>query len=343
MKRSLRLKFWLCLWTCLLTACGSLSGHIAVSDVPHPVDSLTVYTSYPASIYAPIIKEFQYKTGIWVEPVEGEAIDLLERIKAEAPTPTADVMFGGGVDTLLAYKEFFAVYETPETLNFLLHSKPYEKIVTPFLINPLVFVYNPRLVGLTELFGWNDLLNPAFKGRIAMGDPMNCAIYYTVLQTFLAINSEKYEKNIAALLLNLKGKLYDSEAAVGEAVASDEKALGILSEAAAYELQARNKDIQIFYPPDGTTVVPDGSAIVKNSAHAAAAAKFIDYLSSLPVQRYLAENARRRTVRKALPDPAGRPSYRELKLRGYDIQQAASQQRLVAKLWRSIAGRVAEK
>ena len=45
---------------------------------------LTVYTSHKQEVYAPIIKEFEERTGIWVEVVPGGTTELLERILAGA-------------------------------------------------------------------------------------------------------------------------------------------------------------------------------------------------------------------------------------------------------------------
>ena len=57
---------------------------------------LTVYTSHKQEVYAPIIKEFEERTGIWVEVVPGGTTELLERIREEGEKGSCDVMFGGG-------------------------------------------------------------------------------------------------------------------------------------------------------------------------------------------------------------------------------------------------------
>ena len=60
---------------------------------------LTVYTSHKQEVYAPIIKEFEERTGIWVEVVPGGTTELLERIREEGEKGSCDVMFGGGVES----------------------------------------------------------------------------------------------------------------------------------------------------------------------------------------------------------------------------------------------------
>lgn len=51
--------------------------------------------------------------GVWVQVVSGGTTELLERIAEEAETPVADVMFGGGVESLLAYEDYFMPCDAP--------------------------------------------------------------------------------------------------------------------------------------------------------------------------------------------------------------------------------------
>ena len=80
----------------------------AWADIPDESMRLTVYTSHKEEVYQPIIEEFERRTGVWVRVVSGGTTELLERIAAESDAPAADVMFGGGVESLWAYEAYFA-------------------------------------------------------------------------------------------------------------------------------------------------------------------------------------------------------------------------------------------
>ena len=75
---------------------------------------LTVYTSHKQEVYAPIIKEFEERTGIWVEVVSGGTTELLERIQEEGEKGSCDVMFGGGVESYEVFKDCFMSYESTQ-------------------------------------------------------------------------------------------------------------------------------------------------------------------------------------------------------------------------------------
>ncbi len=55
-----------------------------------------VYTSHKEEVWQPIVREFESRTGIWVDVVVYGSSELLERLDQEKEHPQADVMFGGG-------------------------------------------------------------------------------------------------------------------------------------------------------------------------------------------------------------------------------------------------------
>ena len=81
---------------------------------PPEEQRLVVYTSHKEDVYAPILREFENRTGIWVSVVAGGTTEMLERISFEAEAPICDVMFGGGVESLTAYSQYFTL--PPEEL-----------------------------------------------------------------------------------------------------------------------------------------------------------------------------------------------------------------------------------
>ena len=79
----------------LLSGCGAGSGD-QPGYAPPESERLVVYTSHKEELWRPIVREFEERTGIWVDVVTGGSNELLERIASEADAPEADGMFGGG-------------------------------------------------------------------------------------------------------------------------------------------------------------------------------------------------------------------------------------------------------
>ena len=88
----------------LLTGCASQT---AVPTLTPEENRLVIYTSHKEEVYRPIIREFEERTGIWVEVVTGGSNELLTQLEQEKSSPKADVMFGGGVESLDACRDLF--------------------------------------------------------------------------------------------------------------------------------------------------------------------------------------------------------------------------------------------
>ena len=93
--------------TILFSGCGFRADPLLLDYSPEASMRLVVYTSHKEEVYGPIIEEFEERTGIWVDLVSGGTGELLERIEKEKNSPVADVMFGGGVESLLSHSECF--------------------------------------------------------------------------------------------------------------------------------------------------------------------------------------------------------------------------------------------
>ena len=82
----------------LLSGCGAGSGD-QPGYAPPESERLVVYTSHKEELWRPIVREFEERTGIWVDVVTGGSNELLERIASEADAPV--VAFELDVDALV--------------------------------------------------------------------------------------------------------------------------------------------------------------------------------------------------------------------------------------------------
>ena len=155
----------------------------ALADAPDETERLVVYTSHKEEVYQPIVEEFERRTGVWVQVVSGGTTELLERIAAEAETPVADVMFGGGVESLLAYEDYFMPCDAPRDA-MLAECRFENHCFVAFSRLPLAIIYNPRLVSHPPA-GFADLLDDGLRGQIAFANPAVSGSSFTVLATLM--------------------------------------------------------------------------------------------------------------------------------------------------------------
>ncbi|MCR5325068.1 MAG: ABC transporter substrate-binding protein [Lachnospiraceae bacterium] len=331
-------------------------------DIPKvPEDKrLVVYTSHKAEVYEPIIREFEERTGIWVEVVQGGTKAMLERIKNEYEFGGIDIMFGGGVETLNSYKDYFETYKAVDDRWLINELQSEDNSWTPFTELPIVFIYNTKILSEDEApASWNELFDEKWKGRISFADPFDSGTSYTILSALIqmkALDFSKTDENsmtdegeetgsgngtaeagelekqvISAFLKQLGGNLAGGSGQVIEEVANGTRAVGITLEETALRWIADGEHIGMVYPADGTVAVPDGCAIVKNAPNHENAKIFIDYIISRDVQQYMVENVYRRTVRRDIDNPAYFP---EITLADFDIVRSGEDEERILSLWR---------
>ena len=174
----------LCIAFALLTGCAPAAQDTA-AYAPDESERLVLYTSHKKEVWWPIVKEFESRTGIWVEVVQGGTNELLEQLQKEQDAPRADVMFGGGVESLEACRALFEPYVCHGAEQILPQYRAQDNSWTPFSSLPVVLVYNPKLLSSGQLSCWADLLDPALRGQIAFADPSVSGSSYTALVTML--------------------------------------------------------------------------------------------------------------------------------------------------------------
>lgn len=307
----------------LLGGCG-ISGNDYSAIAPGDEERLIIYTSHKEDVYAPIIREFERRTGIWTELKTGGTNELLEEIAAG--DTDCDLMFGGGVDSLTAYAGCFTKYNSPAMANVD------EKFTgdgtwTPFSSLPVVLIYNTQLVRLNPPTGWQSLLDREWRGKIAFADPTVSGSSYTALCTMAQALGGDAEEVLQRFAENLDGRQADGSGLVVGQVAEGSCYIGVTLEETALKAVSEGYDIALVYPEEGTSALPDGAAIVKGCKHEQNARLFIDFLLSEDVQQRLPEKFSRRSV---LTEAESEP---ELELLSYDLDWASAMQSQFLDSW----------
>ena len=153
----------------LLSGCAGDAAQEQSGFAPPEDKRLVIYTSHRAEVYEPIVKEFEQRTGVWVEVKNGDTAVLLDAIAAGGTD--CDLMLGGGVDSISAYSDCFSSYTSVYNDRILPEYRSADGSYTPFSVLPVVLIYNTKLVRRNMPSGWASLLDEAWRGRIAFADP----------------------------------------------------------------------------------------------------------------------------------------------------------------------------
>lgn len=291
--------------------------------------TVVVYSPHDADPLNAGVNMFMEKyPDIQVEVVAAGTGELCNRIAAESANPIADVLWGGGADSLAAFKQYFepytcanddvidAAYKDPD--GYWIGESPL----------PMVIFYNKELLakdGLDAPESWEDLTDPKWKGKIAYCLPSKSGSAYTQLCTMIFGHggTEEGWKFIEKLYENLDGKMVDSSGKCHKMVKDGEFYVGLTIEKSAIKY-AGDDTVGYCYPSDGTSAVPDGVALVKGAPNMDNAKLFIDFVTSKECQEAQNKDWGRRPVRSDVA-VEGMPALSEIKLVDYDFDWAANE------------------
>lgn len=301
---------------------------------PSEQEKLVIYTSHSKEVYEPIIREFEQRTGIWVQVKDGGSLELLDEIAAGETD--CDLLFGGGIDSIGAYRDCFDPYVSPLAGYVADEFRVEGEYCTPFSSLPIVMIYNPKLIRLNMPDGWDSLLDPKWKGQIAFADPNLSSSSCTALCTMIQALSAEPEALLAAFYENLDGRILEESKLIVNAVSEGSYYIGIALEESALKGVAAGCDIEIVYPREGTSAIPDGAAIVSGCAHPENAKIFIDFLLGTDVQTYLQDTLFRHSVRKDISEESAKN--KNLVLMDYDLNWSSGSLSSIRGFWSALSG-----
>uniref|UniRef100_UPI000ACD6A3A extracellular solute-binding protein n=1 Tax=Clostridium sp. NkU-1 TaxID=1095009 RepID=UPI000ACD6A3A len=150
----------------------SKDGAEAAAKAPEDYKgTVVVYSPHDADPLNAGVNLFMEKyPNVKVEVVAAGTGELCNRIAAESANPIADVLWGGGADSLAAFKEYFAPYVCAND-EFI--GDAYKDSGDMWIGEsplPMVIFYNKDLIqkdGLAIPETWEDLTKPEWKGKIA--------------------------------------------------------------------------------------------------------------------------------------------------------------------------------
>ena len=214
----------------LLTGCSK--SEETVYQIPED-RKLIVYTAHKADVYEPIIKEFEERTGIFVELKAGDTLALFDELQQDAPG-TFDVMFGGGVENFEECRDYLEPYKVSEIDQIAEQYRTEGDAYTPFSVLPTVFIYNNKLVyPVAAPRTWEEFQTDRWKGKIAFADPTKSGSSYTALCTMLQVSDQDEQKTLEDFTGALDGYLSPSSVAVLEEVNAGTRLVGITTEGMA--------------------------------------------------------------------------------------------------------------
>lgn len=297
---------------CAAVLCSVFSGcggdkKDTAKAAPAEEKVLTVYTARSESLNNLVIPAFEKETGIKVNVIVAGTGPLVKRVASEKDNPQGDILWAADQTMLDSQKDLFEKYVSPEDANMIDAAKNKTGYFSPAFADPTVFIVNKKLAGDMKIAGFDDLLNPALKGKIACGDPANSSSAFQVLMAMLYAKGKDGDpmspeawSYVDNFIKNVDGKFLNSSGAVHKGAADGEYTVGLTWEDPAATYVKNGADVEVVFPKEGAIFPGESVQIIKGAKHMENAKKFVDFMLSQKIQEAAGKTLTVRPLRKGV-------------------------------------------
>ncbi|MDH5245669.1 MAG: ABC transporter substrate-binding protein [Betaproteobacteria bacterium] len=312
---------------------------------------LNLYCSSPNTAWCQgMANGFEKATGTKVAVIQKATGEMLAQVKAERANPKGDVWWAGPGDAYLQAAEdgLLETYQSPN-LNQLQDwarriSEVSQNRVSGVYGGILALGYNTELQQKKKLpipKCWKDLLDPAYKNEVMLGNPNSSGTAYLMLASLVQVFGEDeafaYMKALNANVSSYARSGIGPMTAVkqGEIYVGSTVLHGVINEIVA------GYAVKPVLPCEGVGYEIGSMAIIKGARNLDHAKKFVDWALTAEAQQIgLDVKEYAIPTNKNVPLPAMVPNLTEFKVISYDFAKygsSATRKRLLERWEKEIA------
>lgn len=311
------------------------------AEKPYEGTTLNVMLAYGGAEAA--FDAFTEKTGIKVEYVEISTGKALAQLQAENGNTTADIWFGGGVDSYISATDlgYLEQYVSPEAEAINPAYSDADGYWTGLALVPAGFLVNNDVLAEKNLEApktWEDLADPKYKGEIIMASPAISGTQYAILNgTIQAYGEEKGWEVWKGINENVDFYAQGG-GEPGPKCAAGEFGIAVLAMTGGTFAMEAEYPVTAVYPEDMIPWTPAPIAIFKNSQNKDAAKVFVDYFLSKEGQEALREADARIMARGDVAIPEAIGTVDTENLIDQDVLLFGSQREALLEKWAAMVG-----
>jgi iron(III) transport system substrate-binding protein len=308
-------------------------------------EKVTVYTSLETDETVKYLEVARKDLpGLQIDIIRLSTGELGARMLAEKDNPQSDCIWGWAVTNMEQFipKGMLDPYKAKgvEKLDKrFAHPKDYyagiDMYIAAFCVNKKVLEEK----GLPMPKGWNDLLNPKFKGLIAMPNPAASGTGFLQVASLLQMYGAKEGKEdgwefLKKLDKNM-GEYIKSGSRPAKNTAQGEFAVGCSFDFVVGELKKQGFPVEFVFPVEGAGYEVEANALLKGAKNPKAARKFLDWAISENAMKAYSQFKLGVTL-PGIPTRPDMPKLSEIKLYPMDFAWQAKNYEAILKKWESL-------
>jgi putative spermidine/putrescine transport system substrate-binding protein len=250
---------------------------------------------------------YKQVSGVTVPPDPKGSSVALAALEKESAHPVADcAYYSGAIGLQAARKGLHQPYKPKGWEQIPDELKDPSGLWWTVHTSAIAFIVNTRALGGAPVpRSWQDLLKPAYKGKVAYDDPTWGGTSYTMvygLNQLMGGSDKDFRPGLSYLKqLDANVSSYPRES-IYNAVLRGEVPIWINADGNGYKMRAVDGGpVEVVLPAEGTFTMPLVMGLAKGAPHLAAARRYFDWLLTREAQAEFAKAFFRPVVAGAMP------------------------------------------
>ncbi len=307
---------------------------------------VVVYSAIEERVTTEVVRAFQKQTGIEARVLSLAAAGaLVTRIRAERARPRADVFMGGPADLHgpLAREGLLLRY-VPKTLAEARVDRQFYDPdhywhgwylgVLGILVHRERFAREIAPRGVAWPRTWDDLLDPAYKGHLAVPHAVTTGGGYVFLVTQVFRLGEAAAMAWLKRLMANVSHVVPTAPGVVTLVSRGEAIVGVIWAHEGFLARRMGFPVEVVVPPE-TGFEVGAVSILRGGPNPQGAQAFVDFLLTRVPQAINATQGLRYPVRPDVSSPAGVPPWESIRLVRYDRAWAIEHRDRLVRRWQA--------
>lgn len=275
----------------LVSGCGD-SSEQQLAGKPQAV---VVYSARAEQLIKPIFDAYTAATGVPVKYITDSEQPLIQKLKAEAETTSADLLLTVDAGNLW-YAAAAGVLRPIDSeilqANIPAHLRDPENRWFALSVRARTIVYDTRSVDPAQLSGYAGLADEQWKGKLCLRTSSKVYNRSLVAMLIAQMGEAATELLVSGWVDNLATDVFPNDTKVVQAIAAGQCQVGIVNTYYFGRLQRENADIPvaIFWPSaetGGVHVNISGAGVTRYAKNPAGAQALLEWMSGHAAQRLL--------------------------------------------------------
>jgi iron(III) transport system substrate-binding protein len=257
---------------------------------------LVVYSARNEQLIKPVFDMYSKETGVEVKFTTAEAAVLVTRLAAEGRNSPADILMTVDAGELwnAAERGLLKPVRSPVLeRNVPKHLRDPQGRWFGFSQRARTIAYNPRKVDPRSLSTYEALAGPEWKGRLCLRTSKKVYNQSLVAMMIKTLGEAQTERVVRGWVANLATDVFANDTALLEAIAAGQCDVGIVNSYYYGRIVRERPDFnaRLFWANQGSGGVHvniSGAGVVATSRNAAAAQRFLEWLSEGKAQEFFA-------------------------------------------------------